>query len=182
MSSFMATHSSETLFKPTASALGSASRSKACKRHERASPTTPTVANCCKLQVKTITKPTTSVVVAICITSRPTFFCGIDHDETPPGVLLRFYSRLWHTTLTDAGTNLVQTHRPGLGCRNFRCGRREFNFHLQNKSTTWWLLALRISLSHLHHIACEFVLMHVKSFPVCPFLFVQLERWVDDWW
>ena len=53
------------MFKPTASALGSVSRSKACKRHERASATSPSVANCCKLQVKTITKPTTSVVVAI---------------------------------------------------------------------------------------------------------------------
>ena len=63
------------MFKPTASALGSVSRSKACKRHERASATSPSVANCCKLQVKTITKPTKSVVVAICINaSMPTFF------------------------------------------------------------------------------------------------------------
>ena len=54
------------------------------------------VANCCKLQVQTITKPTMSVLVAICINaSVPTFcFCGIDNDETLQGVLLRFDSRL----------------------------------------------------------------------------------------
>ena len=97
MSLFMATHPSKTLFKPTASAGGSLSRSKACKRHDRASPEMlQTVANCCKLQVKTITKPTMSVLVAMCINaSMPTFcFCGIDNDETLQGVLLRFYSRL----------------------------------------------------------------------------------------
>ena len=181
MSSFMATHPSKTLFKPTASAVGSVSRSKAYKRHARASPTSPSVVNRCKLQVKTITKPTTSVVVAICINaSMPIpFFCCIDNDETPPGVLLRFYSRLWHTTLTDAGTNLVQTHSPGLGHNNFCGAGRQFKFHLQQESKTWRLLALRISLFQFHHIACECML---RVFAVFPFLFVQLERWVDDWW
>ena len=76
MSLFMATHPSKTLFKPTASAGGSLSRSKACYRHDRASPEMlQTAANCCKLQVKTITKPTMSVLVAMCINaSTPTFF------------------------------------------------------------------------------------------------------------
>ena len=46
----MATHRSKTLFKPTASAGGSLSRSKACKRHDRASPEMlQTAANCCQL-------------------------------------------------------------------------------------------------------------------------------------
>ena len=98
----MATHPSKTLFKPTASAGGSVSMTKACKRHNRASPEMwQTVANYCKLQVKTITKPTTSVLVAMCINaSMPTFcFCGIDNDETLQGVLLRFYSPDFETQL-----------------------------------------------------------------------------------
>ena len=167
-----------------------------------------TVANCKWRPSQNLLRLSTSVVVAICINaSILPFFCGIDHDETPPGVLLRFYSRLWHTTLTDAGTNLVQTHSPGLGCSNFRCARGEFNFNLQNKSTTWRLLALRISLFHLHHTACECMLRVFQSFRFCllswndglmidgcltctisyfkmhfegiPYLFVQLQRRVD---
>ena len=67
----------------------------------------------------------------------------------------------------DAGTNLVQTHSPGLGCRNFRYAGGEFNFHLQNNSTTWRLLALRISLFHLHHTACECMLRVFQSFRFC---------------
>ena len=105
------------------------------------------------------------------------FFCGIDNDETPPGVLLRFYSRLWHSTLTDAGTNLVQTHSPGLGCRNFRCAGREFNFHLQNKSTAWRLLALRISLFHLpyqYRILMHFEGLHGFAISFCSA--------TTDWW
>ena len=33
----------------------------------------------------------------------------------------------------DAGTNLFQTHSPGLGFSNFRCAGRKFKFHLQKK-------------------------------------------------
>ena len=73
------------------------------------------------------------------------------------------FSRFWNTTLTDAGTNLVQSHSPGLGCSNFHIARGILNFPLQKERKTWRLLALRISLFHLHHIAF--------GFPIFRFLF-----------
>ena len=107
------------LFKPTASASLSVSRSTACKSHSKASrEMLHTAADCGKLQVPTTTNPTMSVLAAMSINaSIPTFsFCGITNNEIPQGVLLRFYSRPCDTPLTDTSTNLTHSHSPGLGC------------------------------------------------------------------
>ena len=53
------------------------------------------------------------------------------------------------------GTNLVQTHSPGLGCTDFHIDRGILNFYLQKESKTWRLFALRISVFYLHHVAFD---------------------------
>ena len=181
----MATHPSKTLFKPTASAGGSLSRSKACKRHDRASPEMlQTVANCCKLLQTASEDHHKTYYVCACghvhqCLNAYLFFRGIDNNEILQGVLLRFYSPDFETQLwlmlaltlfkaTALAWAAATSTLPGVfstsPCK--KKAKLEDCLHSESQCFTCTMLHLT-------------AFQGVSSF---PFRSVQLERWADDWW